>query len=56
MCYANYTPGKKGCSFFTWAEFDEDGKPPWYKGYKGNVNVPSNALDDEQMGVGLDVP
>lgn len=40
MCYANYTPGQKGCSYFVWAEFDEDGKPPWADGYKGNVNTP----------------
>jgi hypothetical protein len=29
MCHANYTPGKGGCSFFQWAEFDDDGNPPW---------------------------
>lgn len=29
MCHAGYTPGQKGCSFFKWAEFDEDGEPPW---------------------------
>ncbi|KAL8735271.1 MAG: hypothetical protein Q9181_002883 [Wetmoreana brouardii] len=23
------TPGKEGCTFFQWAEFDEDGEPPW---------------------------
>lgn len=40
MCYANYTPGRKGCSHFEWAEFDEDGRPPWVEGYKGNANVP----------------
>ncbi|KAK4613657.1 hypothetical protein CLAFUW4_09124 [Fulvia fulva] len=40
QCYANYTPGKKGCTYFVWAEFDEDGKPPWAEGYKGNANVP----------------
>lgn len=40
MCFANYSPGKKGCSYFAWADFDEDGKPPWVEGYKGNVNKP----------------
>ncbi|KXT07946.1 hypothetical protein AC579_6058 [Pseudocercospora musae] len=40
MCYANYTPGKKGCSYFVWAEFDDDGKPPWAEGYLGNANKP----------------
>lgn len=29
MCYAGYTPGKEGCSFFQWAEFDDDGDPIW---------------------------
>jgi hypothetical protein len=29
MCHANYSPGKEGCSFFQWAEFNEDGEPPW---------------------------
>ncbi|RHZ59841.1 hypothetical protein CDV55_105030 [Aspergillus turcosus] len=29
MCYAGYTPGKKGCTFFQWAEFDDDGEPLW---------------------------
>lgn len=27
MCYASNVPGKKGCSFFKWAEFDDDGNP-----------------------------
>ncbi|KKK25666.1 hypothetical protein ARAM_003716 [Aspergillus rambellii] len=29
MCHTNYIPGQKGCSFFQWAEFDDDGEPPW---------------------------
>ncbi|KAF9733240.1 hypothetical protein PMIN06_009440 [Paraphaeosphaeria minitans] len=29
MCHVSYVPGKEGCSFFQWAEFDEDGEPPW---------------------------
>jgi alkylated DNA repair dioxygenase AlkB len=29
MCHAGYTPGQKGCTFFKWAEFDENGEPPW---------------------------
>lgn len=27
MCYAGFAPGKEGCSFFQWAEFDNDGDP-----------------------------
>lgn len=50
MCHRNFTPGESGCSFFVWAEFDEDGKPPWADGYKGNcntpANIPSNGCDD----------
>ncbi|PSN64210.1 hypothetical protein BS50DRAFT_575654 [Corynespora cassiicola Philippines] len=29
MCHTHYVPGKDGCSFFQWAEFDEDGEPSW---------------------------
>jgi len=29
MCYAGYTAGQQGCSFFEWAEFDDNGEPPW---------------------------
>ncbi|KAH6644013.1 hypothetical protein C7974DRAFT_12611 [Boeremia exigua] len=29
MCHTNYIPGQDGCSFFQWAEFDDDGEPPW---------------------------
>ncbi|WEW54867.1 hypothetical protein PRK78_000293 [Emydomyces testavorans] len=29
MCYAGYAPGKKTCSFFQWAAFDDDGEPIW---------------------------
>jgi alkylated DNA repair dioxygenase AlkB len=31
MCYAGYIPGNKGCSFFQWADFDDDGEPIWKK-------------------------
>lgn len=41
QCFANYQAhSKKDCGMFVWAELDEDGKPPWYEGYKGNANVP----------------
>jgi hypothetical protein len=29
MCHAGYVPGQDGCTFFQWAEFDNDGEPPW---------------------------
>lgn len=47
QCYANYQPGKKGCTHFEWAELDEDGKPPWYKGYKGNANLPLSGIEND---------
>ncbi|KXL45806.1 hypothetical protein M433DRAFT_154159 [Acidomyces richmondensis BFW] len=45
MCHAGYTPGQKGCNHFEWAMFDEDGKPPWADGYKGNANLPVETLE-----------
>ncbi|KAK3110850.1 hypothetical protein LTR53_014434 [Teratosphaeriaceae sp. CCFEE 6253] len=41
MCHAGSVPEKKGCSYFEWAAFDVDGRPPWAGGYKGNANVSS---------------
>ncbi|PWY88763.1 CUE domain protein, partial [Aspergillus sclerotioniger CBS 115572] len=29
MCYAGFAPGKTGCGYFQWAEFDDDGEPVW---------------------------
>ncbi|KAL5338471.1 hypothetical protein BJX70DRAFT_198212 [Aspergillus crustosus] len=29
LCYMGSKPGKKGCGFFQWAEFDDDGEPRW---------------------------
>ncbi|KAG8167642.1 hypothetical protein KVR01_003331 [Diaporthe batatas] len=29
MCHAGNVPGKDGCTFFQWAEFDDDGDPVW---------------------------
>lgn len=49
MCHSGYTPGQKGCSYFSWAEFDDDGKPPWAEGYRGNCNVPLQAADEKRM-------
>ncbi|KAK1782512.1 hypothetical protein QBC45DRAFT_402398 [Copromyces sp. CBS 386.78] len=31
MCHAGNQPGKEACSFFQWAEFDDDGRPLWRK-------------------------
>ncbi|KAK7533352.1 uncharacterized protein J3D65DRAFT_647569 [Phyllosticta citribraziliensis] len=40
MCHASFTPGQQGCSFFQWAEFDENGEPPWAK--KMQLKMPSS--------------
>lgn len=29
MCTGGFAPGKESCSFFQWADFDDDGNPPW---------------------------
>ncbi|BCS26215.1 putative CUE domain protein [Aspergillus puulaauensis] len=29
LCYMGSKPGKQGCGFFQWAEFDDDGEPLW---------------------------
>lgn len=29
MCHTSYVPGTEGCSFFQWADFDDDGIPIW---------------------------
>lgn len=44
MCYAGYAPGAKGCSFFQWAEFDDDGEPIWRakKDGQGQEQHPGN--------------
>ncbi|RMZ69394.1 grf zinc finger domain-containing [Pyrenophora seminiperda CCB06] len=36
ICHVGYVPGQKGCSFFQWAEFDEDGEPPWISQAEGH--------------------
>ncbi|KAI1142299.1 hypothetical protein F5Y05DRAFT_221134 [Hypoxylon sp. FL0543] len=31
MCHGGNVPGKDNCSFFQWADFDDDGNPSWDK-------------------------
>ncbi|KAK9422708.1 hypothetical protein SUNI508_00571 [Seiridium unicorne] len=31
MCHGGYIPEKENCSFFQWADFDDDGNPSWDK-------------------------
>lgn len=35
MCHTHYIPGQDGCGFFQWAEFDDDGEPPWASRVQG---------------------
>ncbi|KAJ5578626.1 uncharacterized protein N7459_007590 [Penicillium hispanicum] len=43
MCYAGFAPGNKGCSFFQWAEFDDDGDPIWEQNQKREDAAPALA-------------
>lgn len=31
VCHCDFAPGKENCSFFQWADFDDDGNPSWDK-------------------------
>ncbi len=41
MCHAGTVPGKESCSFFQWAELDDDGNPVREKGAQGGKKAPS---------------
>ncbi|KAJ4375279.1 hypothetical protein N0V83_002365 [Neocucurbitaria cava] len=44
MCHTHYVPGQDGCGFFQWAEFDDDGEPPWASKIKAHKDkVPQDA-------------
>lgn len=48
MCYGGYVPGKESCSFFQWAEFDDDGHPSWDKEhYKKSLSKASGHAEQE---------
>lgn len=46
MCHTSYVPGKEGCAFFQWAEFDDDGKPIWDKTNQRAVKETGSMSDD----------
>lgn len=53
MCHAGYAPGRKGCSFFQWAEFDDDGEPIWNgDNNDNNDNRQGNKNKQEAEGAG----
>ncbi|KAA8651530.1 hypothetical protein EYZ11_005895 [Aspergillus tanneri] len=45
MCYTGFAPGKKGCGFFQWAEFDDDGEPLWKNKFEDNAPALKNFVD-----------
>lgn len=47
QCFADRSPGGVSCGHFSWAEFDEDGRPPWVENYKGNVNVAGGVVKSD---------
>jgi alkylated DNA repair dioxygenase AlkB len=48
MCYAGHEPGKKGCTFFQWAEFDDDGEPLWeIKPTEGGATTLRNFIEED---------
>ncbi|KAF2876618.1 GRF zinc finger domain-containing protein [Massariosphaeria phaeospora] len=54
MCYTNYVPGENGCSFFQWAEFDDDGEPPWARELRHHENDNGQPTDTlGSLGIGV---
>ncbi|KAF1963234.1 hypothetical protein CC80DRAFT_530144 [Byssothecium circinans] len=43
-CHAHYVPGQDGCSFFRWADFDDDGEPPWAQGNMKEAKGPKKVV------------
>ncbi|KAF7881491.1 hypothetical protein EAF00_011860 [Botryotinia globosa] len=39
MCHAGNVPGKEGCTYFEWAEFDDDGNPAWHDKIKTEAEI-----------------
>ncbi|RYO86022.1 hypothetical protein DL764_009067 [Monosporascus ibericus] len=41
MCHGGNVPGKENCTFFEWADFDDDGNPSWDKErYRKSISGP----------------
>ncbi|KAJ2985192.1 hypothetical protein NUW58_g3569 [Xylaria curta] len=41
MCHRGNVPGKENCSFFQWADFDDDGIPGWDKARYKKTSAPA---------------
>ncbi|KAI0159727.1 GRF zinc finger domain-containing protein [Xylariaceae sp. FL1272] len=47
MCHIGNSPGKENCSFFQWADFDDDGMPSWDKArYKKGLAIKSEPEEE----------
>lgn len=53
MCYAGSSPGLQGCTFFEWAEFDDEGNPVWKEAHRPNDASTKNLSlsNRETMGI-----
>lgn len=47
MCHAGNVPGKEGCTYFDWAEFDDDGNPTWHDKIKTEADISDPKTDKE---------
>ncbi|TGO27219.1 hypothetical protein BPAE_0045g00160 [Botrytis paeoniae] len=47
MCHAGNVPGKEGCTYFEWAEFDDDGNPTWHDKIKTGAHISDPKIDKE---------
>lgn len=45
MCHRGNVPGKENCSFFQWADFDDDGIPSWDKSRYRRAGTPADQGD-----------
>lgn len=47
VCHGGNVPGRENCTFFQWAEFDDDGVPVWDKAnYKKNKASDNSGAGD----------
>ncbi|SMQ51648.1 unnamed protein product [Zymoseptoria tritici ST99CH_1A5] len=47
QCISDRAPGGKSCGLFLWAVLDEDGRPEWAEGFKGNANGTAKIPEDK---------
>ncbi|KAF2240685.1 hypothetical protein BU26DRAFT_525907 [Trematosphaeria pertusa] len=50
MCHTNYVPGQDGCSFFQWAEFNDDGEPPWVTAREKHTQLRGGSNSEVSVG------